>query len=268
MLASRIKVAIILIPVAVLFIIAGGLFYLGAITCMLAVAAWEYTDMFSKGGYSPARWLLIPGVIFLSISRYFWEFNYSDGILAGLILAAMAYHVIRQKEGCQTSAVDFTITIGGLMYIGWLGSYLVSLRFIEDGMWWILLAMSAISIGDAGAYFVGRTFGRHKLAPHVSPNKTVEGYIGGVITTILGGVLLAFLWGLRTPSIRLEHGLVLGVVLGILSPIGDLGESMLKRQFGVKDSGRIFAAHGGMMDRMDTWIWGAVISFYLIIWLW
>lgn len=268
MLASRIIVAIVLIPIGAVFIWAGGPYYLGLVTFMLAVAAWEYGRIFSKGGYSPSQWVLIPGVTLMSIARYFWGFEYSDAILAGSILAAMAYHTIRCKNGNQTAAIDFTITVGGLMYVGWLGSYLISLRYVENGMWWTLLALPAISIGDAGAYFVGRTFGRTKLAPHVSPNKTVEGYIGGVISTILGGILLAYLWGLRVPEITLVQGLTLGIALGILSPLGDLAESMLKRQFGVKDSGKVFAGHGGMLDRMDSWIWGAVISFYLIIWLW
>lgn len=268
MLASRIKVAIIIIPIAVLFVVAGGIFYLGLVTVMLAVAAWEYSQLFRKGGYRPAQWVLIPGVMIISITRYFWGFENSHAVLAGLMLVTMATYVFRQNSGSRTSATDFAITTGGLMYIGWLGSYLVSLRYIEDGMWWLLLTIPSISLGDTGAYFLGWRLGRHKLAPNVSPNKTVEGYIGGVLTTILGGVLLAFLWGFRTPVIQIEHGLVLGTILGILAPLGDLGESMLKRQFEVKDTGTIFGGHGGMMDRMDTWIWGAVISFYAITWIW
>lgn len=267
MLASRVIVAIILVPLLVLVAILGGPFFMAVVCLMLGLAAWEFSRLFAHGGFSPATWLLVPGVAILAIARYFWGFVYSDILFAGLTLAALGYHTFRYKEGEETSAVDFTITMGGLMYIGWLGSYLVSLRFIENGFWWIMLAIPTISIGDAGAYFIGNAFGRHKLAPKVSPNKTVEGYIGGVISAIFGGLLLAYLWGLRIPTIRLEHGLALGVALGILAPIGDLAESMLKRQFGVKDTGKIFAAHGGMLDRLDSWLWGGVISYYLIMWL-
>lgn len=266
-LASRVIVAIILIPLLVLVAIVGGPYYLGVVCLMLGIAAWEFSQLFARGGYSPATWILVPGVVLIAAARYFWGFKYSDAIFAGLTLAALAYHTFRYKEGEETSAVDFTITMGGLMYIGWLGSYVISLRFIEDGFWWLLLAIPTISIGDAGAYFIGNAFGRHKLVPKVSPNKTVEGYIGGVISAILGGLLLAYLWGLRVPAISLEHGLVLGIVLGIFAPIGDFAESMLKRQFGVKDTGKIFAAHGGMLDRLDSWIWGGVISYYVILWL-
>lgn len=268
MLVSRLKVAIIIIPIGVVFILLGGPFYLGLVSIMLGISAWEYSDVFLKGGHRPSKWLLVAGVVLLAVARYFWEFIYSDAILAGLILAAMANHTLRCKNGCEHAATDFTVTVGGLMYLGWLGSYLVSLRFIEDGMWWLLLCIPAISLGDAGAYFVGRNFGKHKLAPHVSPLKTVEGYIGGVAATIIGGGLLALLWSTRTPAIGIEQGLILGAVLGVLSPLGDLAESMLKRQFAVKDSGKLLGGHGGMMDRMDTWIWGSVLSYYLIVLFW
>jgi len=268
MLASRLRVAIIFIPIAVTCVVLGGYFFLALILFMLGVAALEFGRLFKIGGYQPAQWILVPGVLLIALARYFFEFEYSDVILAGLVMVAMAYHTIRCGQGCRTPASDFAITVGGLMYIGWLGSYLISLRNLPDGMWWTMLAIPAIAIGDTGAYFVGRHFGKRKLAPHVSPNKTVEGLFGGIATTILGGILLALIWGTRTDILGWQQGLVVGAVLGVLSPLGDLGESMIKRQFNVKDSGTIFSAHGGMMDRMDSWIWGAVISYYLIQWLW
>ena len=268
MLASRLKVAIILIPIAVTCVVLGGYFFLTLILFMLGLAAWEFGRLFKLGGYSPALWVLVPGVVLITLARYFWGFEHNDAILSVLVLAAMAYHTIQCGKGCQTPAIDFAITTAGLIYIGWIGSYLISLRNLPNGMWWTLLTIPAIAIGDTGAYFVGRHFGKHKLAPNISPNKTVEGLIGGIITTTLGGVLLALIWGMRAPALEWQQGLIVGAVLGVLSPLGDLGESMLKRQFNVKDSGKIFQAHGGMLDRMDSWIWGAVISYYLITWLW
>lgn len=268
MLANRIKVAIILLLIGVVFIFLGGPYFLGLVCLMLVMGGWEFCRLFATGGFSPSPWIVIPGIILIAITRYFWGFNYSDLVIAGLVLAAMTYHTVRCKDGCPTPAVDFAVSVGGLMYIGWLGSYLVSLRTLENGLWWIILVIGAVSIGDAGAYFIGGALGRHQLAPHVSPNKTIEGYLGGVAFTILGGFALASLCHLRVPAIQPAVGLILGSVLGILAPLGDLGESMLKRQFGVKDTGKILAAHGGMLDRMDTWIWGGVLGYYLIIWLW
>ncbi len=264
MLANRLKVVIILIPVGVGLIVVGGWAYTALIALMLAVAAWEYWRMFNRGGIRVNAWVLIPGVVMLAIARAVWKFEYNDLILSGLVLAAMTAHTIWCERGCNNPATDFGATVGGLIYLGLIGSYLISLRQLQGGMWWTLLAIPAISIGDSGAFFIGRKFGRHRLAPVVSPNKTVEGFLGGFLFTILGGWLLAYLWGLRYAGISPYHGLILGAVLGLLTPLGDLGESMLKRQFGVKDTSRIFPGHGGMMDRMDSWIWGGVISYYVI----
>lgn len=264
MLANRLKVVIIIIPIGVGVVVLGGWAYTGLITLMLGVAAWEYWRMFTRGGVLPIGWILIPGVALLTVSRAVWGFEYNDLLLSGMTLAAMAAHTVQCERGCKNPASDFGATVGGLIYLGFLGSYLISLRSLPGGMWWVLLAIPTIGIGDSGAYFIGRRFGRRPLAPLVSPQKTVEGYFGGLLFSILGGWLLAYLWGVRFPAMLPWHGLVLGAVLGVLSPLGDLGESMLKREFRVKDTGRLFPGHGGMMDRMDSWIWGGVISFYVI----
>ncbi|MDZ4158765.1 MAG: CDP-archaeol synthase, partial [Anaerolineaceae bacterium] len=109
---------------------------------------------------------------------------------------------------------------------------------------------------------------RHKLAPRVSPRKTWEGYLGGIVTGCAGTVLFAALWNLAAPAITPLKGLVIGLVLPVLAPLGDLGESMLKRQFGIKDSSSILPGHGGVLDRIDTWIWAGVLGYYMITWLW
>ncbi len=139
------------------------------------------------------------------------------------------------KRASNSSAVDFNITLGGILYLGWLGSYLISLRNLPDGLWWFLLVLPATWFGDGAAYFVGSHFGRHKMSPRVSPKKSWEGYVGGVIGGALFCMLLASLWHLRAPAITPVRGLIVGLVIAGLSPLGDLGESMLKRGFGVKD---------------------------------
>ena len=121
---------------------------------------------------------------------------------------------------------------------------------------------------DSGAYFVGKTIGKRKFSPRLSPKKTWEGYIGGVIVGTFGTALLASLWnsfqpGLMTP---LQGGLI-GLVLSLVTVLGDLGESMIKRQFGIKDSSNLIPGHGGAFDRIDSWIWAGVIGFYLVRWL-
>jgi phosphatidate cytidylyltransferase len=265
MLANRLKVVIILVPVGALFVGLGGWAFTALITAALTTCAWEYWRMFTQGGYHPSLWILAPGVAIIALARHIWGFQYGDLIIAVLVMASMGYHTIYCRRGIETPAVDFAITTAGLLYIGWLGSYLITLRDMDGGAWWVLLSIPAISLGDGGAYFIGRKFGKHPLAPHVSPNKTIEGYLGGVASAAIGGVLLALLWGLRYPAMTPIQGLILGLILGIFSPLGDLGESMLKRQFNVKDTSNIFPGHGGVLDRMDSWLWGAALSYLILL---
>ena len=174
------------------------------------------------------------------------------------------------ERGREEAGTDFAITLSGVLYIGWLGAYLVSVRSLPEGMWWVLLVLPAIWFADAGAYFIGRAFGRHKLSPRLSPKKTWEGYIGGVVVAPIGTALLAVLWAsLAGPGSAITplDGAILGLVLGVVAPLGDLGESMIKRQFGVKDLGKILPGHGGAFDRIDLWLWAAAIGYYIIIWL-
>ena len=130
-------------------------------------------------------------------------------MLSLLILAAMTYHLVAYERGQDQSGTDFAITLSGIFYLGWIGAYLISLRDLPDGIWWVLLVLPAVWIADSGAYFIGRSFGKHKLSPRLSPKKTWEGYIGGVVTGTLGAGLLAYLWTLArragTAITRLER---------------------------------------------------------------
>jgi len=150
--------------------------------------------------------------------------------------------------------------------VGWLASYLVSLRRIPDGEWWVLLALPTTWLSDSAAYFVGRAFGRHKMAPRLSPKKTWEGYLAGVLGGALGGGTLGLALGLVAGASSLvtgAHGAVLGTAIGLLSPLGDLGISMIKREVAVKDTGNLIPGHGGALDRIDSLLWAGVLAFYL-----
>jgi phosphatidate cytidylyltransferase len=179
----------------------------------------------------------------------------------------MAFQVVAQQRGSQTSASDFGMVLSSVLYLGWLGAYFISLRSLPDGQWWVLVVLPAVWVADAGAYIIGRRFGKRLLCSRVSPKKTWEGYLGGVAAAVLLTPLLAALWHLRAPAVTPLHGLQIGLVMAVLTPLGDLGESMLKRQFGVKDSGKLLPGHGGIMDRVDSWIWAVTLGYYLVLWL-
>ena len=268
MLAQRLIVTILLIPTGIFVIASGGWVLAVVVMAALGYGAWEYWRIFAQGGFHPSAPLIVTGVVGLALARQIFEFSGSDLILSALVLIAMGGQVFQFEKGSNSSAVDFNITLGGILYLGWLGSYLISLRNLPDGLWWFLLVLPATWFGDGAAYFVGSHFGRHKMSPRVSPKKSWEGYVGGVIGGALFCMLLASLWHLRAPAITPVRGLIVGLVIAGLSPLGDLGESMLKRGFGVKDSSHLLPGHGGIMDRIDSWLWGVVIGYYLIIFAW
>ncbi len=265
MLVKRILVAIVILPLAVLVIAAGGWVFALAVVLVLSIAAWEFWRMVRSGDFQPSAIIVVGGVALMAILRFQFSFTGSQFGASLMILLTMAFCVRGYELSRNQSASDFAITMAGIFYLGWIGGYLISLRSVPDGEWWTLTALPAIWAADGGAFFIGRTFGRHKLSPRVSPKKTWEGYLGGIVVGTAVTALLALLWHARVPAITLERGALLGLVVSVLAPVGDLGESMLKRQFGCKDSSNLLPGHGGFMDRIDSTLWAAVIGYYLIV---
>jgi phosphatidate cytidylyltransferase len=264
-LVKRLLVVIILIPFGIIVVNIGGWVFNITIAFILGTAAWEYWRIFNRGGYHPSRLLLIFSAVIITLFRWIFSFEYSDIVLSIIVLAAMTDQIFRFNKEDQTPATNFAITVCGAMYIGWMGSYMVSIRMLDNGNWLFLLILPIVWIADGGAYVIGRQFGKHKFAPQISPNKTWEGYVGGVIFGTMGGGLLTFLWGTQIALFSPFYGMLIGFILSFLSPLGDLGESMIKRQFGVKDSGKILPGHGGILDRIDSWLWASFIGYYLLL---
>jgi phosphatidate cytidylyltransferase len=268
MLRQRTLVVIFLLPLGMAIIYWGGAAYVAFIALILGLAAWEYVNLYRTAGLRPVGVIVIGGVLATTLARAIDGFGSAPWILGALVLVSMGYHSITYERGRDQAAVDLGITLGGIMYIGWLGAYLISIRDISNGLWWELLVLPAVWSADTGAYFIGRRFGRHQFSPRLSPKKTWEGYFGGIVTGILGGALFAALWGIRVgPEVMQPwHGAVLGLVLAVITPLGDLGESMIKRQVGAKDSSNLIPGHGGMLDRIDSWLWAVTIGYYIVIW--
>jgi len=274
MLAKRVLVVVILLPIGLALIYLGGWAYTGMVALILGLAAWEYARLFRAGGYKPATYLIVAASVLLPLARGWVAFSLDGLILGGFVLVSMAYHVFAYERGRDQAATDFAITIAGGVYLGFVGSYLVSLRNLPEGLWWVLLALPSVWLADSGAYFIGRSFGRHKMSKRVSPKKSWEGYFGGIVVGIIGTALLAMLWQYlagQWPA-KLEsatlitplNGAVLGLILSVFTVLGDLGESMIKRQVGVKDSGSLLPGHGGVFDRIDSWLWAGIISYFVV----
>jgi phosphatidate cytidylyltransferase len=265
LLRDRVLVAAVLLPIGLVLIYLGDWAFAITITLILGLAAWEYSRIFKTGGFQPADILVIGGAMLLTLGRAWNGFESADGLISLLILGSMTYHLIAYERGRDQSASDFAVTISGIFYIGWLGAYLVSLRDLPDGLWWVLIVLPAVWLADSGAYFVGRAIGKHKFSPRLSPKKTWEGYLGGVLIGTIGTALLAAIWNLIEPGVVTTwQGGLIGLILSVFTTLGDLGASMVKRQFGVKDSSNLIPGHGGVFDRIDSWIWAGLIGYYII----
>ena len=268
MLKTRVLVAVILLPIGLVVIYLGGWIFTAFIALILGLAAWEFADLFRNSGFQPAKVIMVAGAVALAAGRALDGFGSAPWIIALLILASMTYHLVAYERGRDQAGTDFTITLSGTLYLGWLGGYLISLRAMPAGAWLIWLVLLAVFLADSAAYFIGRRFGQHKLSPRLSPKKTWEGYLAGVVAGTLGTALVAYLWGLWAgPDFTITpwQGALLGLLISLLTTLGDLGESMLKRQSGVKDSSNILPGHGGVFDRIDSWLWAAPIGYYFIL---
>jgi len=259
---ERIIVALLLMPTVFWLVAAGGWAFNLVILLILTLAAIEFGRVFQTSGLRPALVLLASGTPLLAGARALYP-AYSTPLFTTLILLVMVWHLVDYERGAQTSGTDFAVTLAGLVYIGWIGSYLLSLRGMEHGLWWFMLALPSTWIADSAAYLVGSRWGKHHLAPRLSPNKTWEGYLAGVVAGIVFGALFGMLWRIGAGSESLlsgASGAIMGGVLSTLCTLGDLGISMFKRQLQVKDTGHLLPGHGGALDRIDTWIWAAALG--------
>ena len=260
--------ALVLAAVGLPAIIYGGLFYFLLMAVFLIGAAWEYVRLFRAVQFEPSEIVTVGGVLVIATARFFLV-DAAIPAFVLLVLLAMTVHLFAFERGRDQAALDFGVTVAGIVYVGWLGSYLIDLRSLPDGVWWWLLVLPIVWAGDTGAYSIGAVYGNHKMTPRLSPKKSWEGYFAGLFTSVLIGAFFAYAFSSMGPQPL--HGLInplqgglLGFVIGGLAPLGDLGESMLKRQGGLKDSSNIFPGHGGFLDRIDSWIWGAAIGYFMI----
>jgi phosphatidate cytidylyltransferase len=249
-------------------IVYGGVFYFLLIAIVLAGSAWEYLRMYRAVRYEPNQIVTVGSVLVLATARFFFP-QAAIPLFVLSVLLGMAVHILAYERGRDQAPVDFAITVAGIIYLGWLGSYLIDLRQLPQGGWWLMIVLPIIWAGDTGAYSIGAAYGKHKMTPRLSPKKSWEGYFAGLFTSIIVGAFFSYafsslapqpLGGLITPL----QGGFLGLVIGALAPLGDLGESMFKRQGGLKDSSNVFPGHGGFFDRIDSWIWGAALGYFII----
>ncbi len=175
-------------------------------------------------------------------------------------LATMAFVALRPGASLDGAADRAGRYLLGFTWVGLLGTVAL-LRWHDHGVMWVFVALTIPWAGDTGAYFAGRAFGRHKMAPRVSPKKTWEGFAGGILTSIVGVLIVRAVEG---QTLGVVESVLLGGLLSASAVVGDLSESALKRAFGVKDSGWIMPGHGGILDRVDSLLFVAPLLYVYV----
>ncbi|MBU1862594.1 MAG: phosphatidate cytidylyltransferase [Candidatus Omnitrophica bacterium] len=221
---------------------------------VIALALYEFFTMTENKGLEPHK---IVGIIF---GVLFPLFVYYPGeiLIFGSAILTFSFLNFNSKNK-HAGFLNTATTLFGLVYVGLLLSYFTKLRFLDQGTLWVVFAIWVTKMGDAGAYFIGTHFGKLKPFKKISPNKSVEGAVGGLIVSFLSAIILKAFF----VNIPFIHFVLLGILLGVLSQFGDLAESLIKRECNVKDSGTI-PGLGGILDIMDSLIFTVPFLYYYI----
>jgi phosphatidate cytidylyltransferase len=272
----RVASAAILIPLIVL----AAWWELSSILVISVVASLALVELFSilrQGGYQPRVGLGITlGLLLCAAAglQKYTRFDLYGAVVCLSIVLALANELLPRDR--TNSLVSWAITFAAAYYIGGLLGTFIHLRQLDTplrGGWlqalgmppgtaWIIFTLAITFLNDTFAYFVGRAFGRTKMAPILSPKKSWEGAIGGLLASLLTAVLCVPLLGL---PLHPAYAALIGGLAGVVGPAGDLAESLIKRQVGIKDSGNLIPGHGGMLDRVDSLIFVAPLVYYLVL---
>ena len=259
-LGRRLLSTLILLPLFVWMVASGPVWLFGAVMVLAgALGQWEFTGMFERAGARPFRVLGLLGGSLVTAS---FALPVSERVaFTAVLLALLAVGLLRPQVG-RPIWEPVAVTLLGVCYVNWLLGYTFWLRDLDAGREWVLLLVSVTWLGETAAYLVGSRLGRHKLAPSISPRKTVEGALAQLVMSVLAAL------GARAtffPALSLEGAVVVGLLLGVVGQAGDLLESAIKRSVGTKDTGRLIPGHGGMLDRVDSLLINTPVLFYYAI---
>jgi phosphatidate cytidylyltransferase len=266
---KRIATAVVALPILLYTVWSQTPYFFVALTALAVVLALEeFYGLASKLGCRPQSVFGHAAGLVVLASYVFEEPALTMAVIAALAITALGAAIAHPDE-MKKSLVSVSATVFGVIYIALLAGCLVGVRVMPDATGQtvtphlasklLTIFFAIVMMTDTGAYYTGRAIGRHKLAPRLSPGKTIEGAIGGLVMAIITAPLCKLIFFHEIP---IAHALALGAALGVIGQAGDLAESMLKRGSDVKDSGNLLPGHGGMLDRIDSILFCAPLLYY------
>ena len=258
---KRVASALVILPPLVLFLLyASPLLFLMLVLALIGLSLREYFQILQYAHLSLCTHVTWLAAFALAITAYFGAVPWLPLALF-CSLVALTISVMLSAAHVAHFFPMLVYSVFGVLFIGWTLSHLILLRLLPAGPWYILFLCAVVWVGDSAAMYIGKSLGRHKLAPAISPGKTWEGAVGCVVGGVCTAVVSAGFW---LPHLVLWQYVVLGLCISLAAQISDLGESMLKRYAGVKDSGGLIPGHGGILDRIDSMLFAAPTLVYAL----
>ena len=281
---QRIMTVLIGVPIVVFCTYSGGLWFFLMVTSLAVISLNEFFNLMKSKGLSPyytlGNFFTLLFIVFIQMKSFLylnnlfpwlstilkdpsWESAFS-GILTAAIISIFCAAIFIRRTAMAT--VNIAITVLGTLYVGWLFSYLVLLRDLTPHGACLFFLMITIWANDTAAYLIGGKFGKKQLSPYISPKKTVVGAVAGFVFALAVAFIFGMLWEKTYLPANWIQYLVLGALIGVFSQLSDLSESLIKRDAGAKDSSRLVPGHGGVLDRMDSFIFAAPVAYYFLVW--
>ena len=257
MLRNRLLVAAVGLPIGMAAVILGGYFILGLAVILTVIGLHEYYTILRP--YRPNLLVGYLAGLGCVAGAFFLQTEGLLVALAALMLLTFFWSLFGELGAHLVGRM--AMTAFGVIWIGVGFSYVVLLRHLKHGMALTILVLACVMLSDTFAYFVGRAIGKHKLAPQISPGKTIEGAVGGLV----GAVVAALVVRIYSDWMPTRYAIILGLVIGLVSQWGDLFESTFKRDFRVKDSGHLLPGHGGILDRFDSLLFAGFVAYWAAV---
>ena len=235
----------------------GGWFWSLLVFASIYLGNQEFKTLMGNIGVKPSQIIILTSAILMVLVASLDQSKWLSPILTLAIIASF-FRLLFRSPRAHIGDIGGTLLV--IFYMVYMPVYYILLR--QMGLQYLVLTLAVISASDIAAYYVGKALGKHLLYPEISPKKTREGAIGGLLGGVLLGVLTTLIWPLPW-----YHAIILSALLVIVGQLGDLTESMMKRDVGLKDSGMLLASHGGFLDRADSYIFSGAVCYYYIYWI-